>query len=213
MDKKYWTDFYKNKNNIEQLNTPSTFAVFCDENIFSTKHHSIVDLGCGNGRDSIFLSKSNSVYAIDQALYGLTHYVTHIEDNKNIHLLEEDFISYDYSKIKNIDIFYSRFTIHSITQPEEDIILNKIYKNLKQGGLFACEVRTTKDPLYGVGEYVCDTTYLTDHKRRFINSSSFIKKCLNIGFSLNYFKEEANLSVVGDDNPVLMRVILEKSVD
>lgn len=210
MDKKYWTEFYKNKNNVDQLNTPSTFAVFCNDSFFKDKN-SIVDLGCGSGRDSVyFSSKEKNVYAIDQALYGLTHYVTHIENIDNITLLEEDFITYDYTGLDNIDGFYSRFTIHSITQEEEDIILTNIYNNLSTGGLFACEVRTTKDPLCGVGEHICDTTYMTDHKRRFIDSSSFINKCLGMGFNLKYFTEEDNLSVYKDDNPVLMRVILEK---
>ena len=72
------------------------------------------------------------------------------------------------------------------------------------------EVRTTKDSLYGAGEYCGDETFLTDHRRRFINSQSFLRDVLNIGFDLLYFTEESDLSIYKDDNPVLMRIILRK---
>ena len=55
-----------------------------------------------------------------------------------------------------------------------------------------------------------DNTFLTDHKRRFIDSNVFVRKMLSLGFVLLYFTEKNNLSIYKDDNPVLMRIVLRK---
>ena len=86
----------------------------------------------------------------------------------------------------------------------------KIYNSLAKGGLFCVEVRTTKDPLFGVGKDCGENTYLTDHRRRFIESKIFLNQVLSLGFNLLFFTEEDNLSVRKDDNPVLLRIILSK---
>ena len=44
----------------------------------------------------------------------------------------------------------------------------------------------------------------------FIGSDEFVKTAIGLGFKLKYFTEENNLSVRVDDNPVLMRIVLEK---
>jgi len=110
-----------------------------------------------------------------------------------------------------IDVFYSRFTIHSITLQDENKLLTKVFQCLREEGLFCIEARTTKDPKFGVGKHICDTSYFNDgHTRRFIDSQQFLKKVLTLGFKLKYFNEQDNLSIYKDDNPVLMRIILEK---
>ena len=90
------------------------------------------------------------------------------------------------------------------------VSLPKIYTSLAHNGLFCVEVRTTNDPLYGVGKDCGDNTFLTDHRRRFIESNVFLKQVLLLGFSILFFTEENNLSIYKDDNPVLLRIILKK---
>ena len=127
------------------------------------------------------------------------------------YILALDFIQEDYTQYEKIDVFYSRFTIHSITKDDEAILLPNVYTALSSNGLFCIEVRTTKDPLCGVGESCGENTFITDgHKRRFINSKVFREQVLDLGFKELYFIEEDNLSIYKDDNPVLMRIILQK---
>ena len=84
-------------------------------------------------------------------------------------------------------------------------------KSLPPKGLFCIEVRTTRDAKFGVGECVAENTYTNDeHKRRFVDSNVFVRDVLGIGFKVRYFTEEDNLSIYKDDNPVLMRLVLEK---
>jgi len=213
MDKEYWDKFYAEHGLDSNIHKESTFAKFCQEELFIGKKLNILELGSGNGRDSIFFAKNNhKVIAIDQSTVAID-----IEKNNlpkdicnNLIAKADNFITEDYSCYGDIDIFYSRFTIHAIKKDEEQIIVSKVYNQLDTHGLFCIEVRTTKDPLCGIGKYMGDNTYFTDHSRRFIDSDIFLKNALNLGFKLKYFVEKDNLSIYKNDNPVLMRIILEK---
>lgn len=213
MDKYYWDEFYKHYGHESSIQRHSSFAEFCQLEFFNTKKLKIVELGSGNGRDSIFLVKNNhSVVAIDQSDVAINIEKEMLSSihKENIVLKNTNFILEDYSIYFAIDIFYSRFTMHSIVERDEDIVLSKVYESLKKGGLFCVEARTIKDPMYGEGKALGGHAFETDHYRRFIDSDIFIKKVLNLGFKLIYFIEKDNLSIYKNDNPVLMRVILEK---
>jgi SAM-dependent methyltransferase len=213
VDQKHWDNFYKRHGKEKGIEVCSTFAQFCQKNFFNKNEFNIVEIGSGNGRDAIYFAKcKHNVIAIDQSSVAL-EIEKEALDNKiknSFRPINSDFICEDYSKYQPIDVFYSRFTIHAITKEEEEIILLKIYESLKKGGVFCVEVRTIKDPLYKVGKRCDDNTYLTDHKRRFIDSEKFLKQTLSLGFKLLYFNEKNNLSVYKEDNPVLMRIILRK---
>ena len=214
MDKNYWNNYYRVHANNKNIVEPSSFAKFCLNNFFSKKKLNIVELGSGNGRDALFFAHhKHSVVAIDQSLSGIETKMQKL-DNKIKSLLKpkvSNFIQEDYTKYDNIDVFYSRFTIHSITKKDEIILLKKVYKSLINNGLFCIEVRTIKDPLYGKGaSYGKNTFIFNKHKRRFIDANVFRKQVLNLGFRELYFVEKNNLSIHKNDNPVLMRIILTK---
>jgi cyclopropane fatty-acyl-phospholipid synthase-like methyltransferase len=208
MDKQYWDNFYRNHSNRSDIIECSTFATFCVENFLNEKTKTIVDLGCGNARDAKYFANEHIVYALDQSIDQKI-----VDSNKSsqLNFIEQDFVHDEYNFSNNVDVFYSRFTIHSITKDEQDSLLSKVYRHLNTGGIFCIEVRTTKDSKFGLGKHICDTTYFNDnHTRRFIDSQDFLNKVLLLGFKVRYFNEQNNLSVYKDDNPVLMRVILEK---
>jgi len=214
MDKNYWDNYYQGFGNDKNIIKPSSFAQFIFENYLSKKIFNIIELGSGNGRDAIFFAHHNyNVIALDQSKIAMDVAKKKIDPKvaKYFHPKALDFVLEDYSKYKPIDMFYSRFSIHSITKSDELILLPNIYKNLNNNGLFCIEVRTTKDPLFGIGESCGENTFINNnHRRRFIDTKEFRSQVSEIGFKERYFIEENNLSVVNNDNPTLMRIILQK---
>ena len=213
MDKKYWNSYYQQHGKDKGISECSTFAQFCLDKFFIKEDSNIIELGSGNGRDAVYFARHKlNIIAIDQSTTAIDIEKESLRDEvvKYLHPKALDFISEDYSKYKSIDAFYSRFTIHAITKSDEELLLPNVYSALNNGGLFCIEARTTKDPLFGVGEDCGDNTFITDHKRRFVDSQVFLNQVLTIGFKLLYFVEENNLSVYKNDNPVLMRLILQK---
>ena len=214
MDKNYWDEYYKLHGEDKEISDPSSFAKFILKDFFSERKFNIVELGSGNGRDAIFFAfNGHNVIAIDQSTKLINIQKQNL-DNKsamNLHSKAQDFVKEDYSEYEIIDAFYSRFTIHSISKSDEFELLPKIYDNLARKGLFCVEARTINDPLYGIGEFYGENTFVTDnHKRRFIDTKVFRKQVLDLGFKELYFTEENNLSIYKNDNPVLMRIILKK---
>lgn len=212
MDKEYWEHYYKVVRKSMSERKPSNFAIFCRDNYFSEKCV-VVDLGAGDGRDSLYFAEyGHHVYALDQC-----DSIRDLEGSKigqgikgKISPIATDFINFDYNLLPSVDVFYSRFTLHAVKLPEEDIILNKVYSRLGSGGRLCIEARTTKDDLFGRGQYVCDTTYKTDHCRRFIDAQSFIRKLQDLGFELQFFHEEKGFSRQGDNDPCLLRVVVQR---
>jgi tellurite methyltransferase len=213
MDKEYWNNYYLKHAHDKGISKNSSFSEFCEKKYFFNKELSIIELGSGNGRDAIYFAHhGHQVIAIDQSTTAIDMERSNISTkiNSNLNPVATDFVEDHFNYSKSIDIFYSRFTLHAIAPEDEAVLLPHVYNALNDGGMFCVEARTTKDQMFGVGTYCGNNTYLTDHKRRFINSNEFLKTVMEMGFSLVYFTEENNLSVYKKDNPVLMRIILRK---
>ena len=214
MDQNYWDEYYKLHGGDKEISDPSSFAKFVLEKFFYKKKFNIVELGSGNGRDAFFfVYNGHNVIAIDQSTKVINIQKQNLKNKfaMNLHSKALDFVKEDYSSYKKIDAFYSRFTIHSISKSDELELLPKIYDNLEINGLFCVEARTINDPLYGIGQFCGENTFITDnHNRRFIDTKIFRKQVLDLGFTELYFIEENNLSIYKNDNPVLMRIILQK---
>ena len=209
MNSTYWDNYYKEHGLDKNIQQGSTFACFLQDKFLNYTKKSILEIGSGNGRDArYFANKGHDLVAIDQSHIGVE-----IGSNlklKNIKFIEDDFVSMDYSIYDGIDVVYSRFTLHAVKEDEACIVIDKVRKILNKGGYFAIEVRSTKDPLCGVGKNVGKNEWLTDHYRRFVESDYFLKLLLEKDFKLIYFTEENNLSIYKEDNPVLIRIVLEK---
>ena len=213
MNKQYWEEYYLQHGNDSEINDQSSFAEFCENHYFSHDRKLIIDIGSGNGRDSIFFSHCNhSVISIDQSISAISteKKKMHKHAQFNLTAVIGDFVTYDYSVHQPVGAIYSRFSLHAINQAQEDLLMPRIYNELNNGGLFCVEARTINDPLFGIGKGIEKNAFMTDHYRRFIDTNEFVSKAIRLGFKLKYFLESDDLSVVGNDNPVLMRVVLEK---
>lgn len=205
----------------QHIAEPSSFAEFVSNNLINPwamqlEDASLIELGCGNGRDAIFFANLGvSVTAVDQATNGIEKKL--VTSGKlgrlPISIIEDDFVNGDYTKGSKFDIVYSRFTIHSISSNDEDILIDRLPEMLKNNGIICIEVRSDRDPLCGVGEYLGDGVYLTDHHRRFISSKKLVAKLLKNNFSLLFFDERSGLSVYKDDDPVLIRLIMRHTTN
>ena len=95
---------------------------------------------------------------------------------------------------------------HSLNEETESQILKSISQRLPLGGLLCAEMRTVNDPLYFKGIKISKNERIYGHYRRFIDAKDFLKKLSDLNFSILFSEESQGLSVIGDDNPVLLRV-------
>ena len=137
----YWNQYYNNRICSTE---PSPFAQYVSTLVEPGK--TLVDLGCGNGRDALFFAGQGlQVLAID--LSGSAIEQLNQMPVENARFLCGDFIASDVHQPEIYDYAYSRFTIHAINQQQEALLLQTVFRSLKCGGKFFIEVRSVNDPL------------------------------------------------------------------
>ena len=108
---------------------------------------------------------------------------------------------------------YSRFTLHSISENQENDVLKWTYNSLSKGGYFFIEVRGQKNEIYRKGTPVPnerDAYIYEDHYRRFINNERFCSKLHDIGFHIVLNEEKKGFSPYNNDDQTFMRLICKK---
>ena len=208
MDKEYWDSYYKSLNSELK---PSLFARFVMSDVIK-EHKSLIELGCGNGRDAIFFANENlNILAVDQCEGEIKFLKHRYQQLNNI-----DFISGDFSNLnddKKYDIVYSRFTLHSVSKEQETKTLNWAYKVLNTAGYFCIEVRGEKNEIYKKGEKVSgeENAYIfDDHYRRFLNFDELCSTLKQLNFTIEYAAEEKGFSPFNGDDETFIRVIAKK---
>ena len=209
-DKEYWTKYYKN--NSKPTNA-STFAEFILPKLM--KNTNLIELGCGNGRDSVYFSQNGlNVIAIDQVQCEMD-FLNENYKNDNIHFLDDDFTNlkntkHDLIKNTDFDYVYSRFTFHSINEKKEDRTLDWIENKLNKNGMFLLEARSINDPMFKQGKNLSETENFTTHYRRYMDLNKIIKKLESRNFNIEFKIESNNLAVYKEDNPYVIRIIAKK---
>lgn len=188
----YWTKYYQTHNIREQ---PSLFSKYVMTH-FEQQIDSVLEIGCGDGKDAYFLGTRYNVTALDIA-------------NKPDDTETVKFHNQSMEKLSNKhDLLYSRFSLHSVSEKIENTVLQFALENCKY---IAIEARSTKDMLCeGANENNeswAGTTYANAHYRRFINFEKMKQKMIDMGFLLKVSEESNKFAPYKTQNPTCIRII------
>lgn len=205
-DEKYWNSFYQKQN--ENIKAHTKFAEYIFNN-WTNSRKSLLEFGCGNGRDSLYFQKSGlDVTGIDVSTVAIEKLK---KMNSGCTFICDDFIISGNIYQNKYDICYSRFTVHAITLEQENSLINNAYNTLNTNGLFCIEVRSIHDELYGKGMKIGKDEFIfDDHYRRFIRMNDFLMRLMKSGFTIRYAEENRGFAPFGDVDPMVIRVIAEK---
>lgn len=208
-DRAYWNQYYAGLNG--KLAEPSQFAKDIVGKLKPGKH--LLELGCGNGRDSLFfLNNGLRVTAIDASDIAIDLLNQLTKENDNALFVCDNFVKCKILYQMKYDYIYSRFTLHAINEEQENELLNNIKEGLVDGGMLLIEARTTKDEIYGKGERVeKNAYYYNGHYRRFVDVNIFRKKIEEIGLQIISLEERNGFSKTDESDPVLMRCVAIRS--
>ena len=204
-DIEYWKTFYKNNTKPFE---PSSFSKFILN--YLEKNKKLIELGCGNGRDSVFLSKYGlNVLGVDQVNSEI-EFLNKEFKSDNLQFLCSDFSNLNLDS--KFDYVYSRFTLHSIDENAENRVLDWVYNYLNKNGLFFVEARSINDTLYYSGTKISNNENFTDHYRRYMDKDVFISKLEKLGMKIVYSIESNGLAIHKDEDPKIVRIISEKII-
>jgi tellurite methyltransferase len=204
-EKNYWEKYYESH---REPNKPSPFAEFVSNELDSGT--CLVELGCGNGRDSVYFhnERSITVFGVDQCEHEMTFLNSRYGKNE-LEFFAADFTNLE-TKFSNIDYIYSRFSLHAIDEAGEQRVMEWACRTLKPNGRFFIEVRSANDQLCGTGEKFSDNEFSTDHYRRFASLDDLADKLKSAGMVVEYSLESKGLAVYKDEDPTVIRLICVK---
>lgn len=209
----FWDGFYGKKNIPDY---PSQFAIAVLSEI--QKNSYILDIGCGNGRDSLFFSRyGHHIVGIDASEVGINSAI----EKANNQGLSANFIYVNLYKPNNyknfikhhkhcFDVIYARFFIHAINALGENAFWEIAKYCLKESGNIYIEARTVKDTLLSTGTKISETERISDHYRRFIKPATLISNAKKNGFKLQYKVLGQGMAKYCEEDPVVIRCTFHK---
>lgn len=209
-DRDYWNSIYEKKTITEE---PSPFAKSIVSDM-KTRGVDVLELGCGNGRDSLFFAREGfRVTGIDASDLSI-HRLKRIVLNTNTRFICDDFVKCEAIYSVLYDTIYSRFTLHAINESQETELLTNCVRALKPNGRLYIEARSKKDDLFGLGVQIDRDAYVYNgHYRRFICMENLMKKMTSLGLRIVSADESRGFSKTSDQDPVLIRIVAELCID
>ncbi len=204
-DRKYWNRYYAKEQEI--LGKPSDFAISVARELASGKQ--LLELGCGNGRDSLFFMKQGVyVTGVDASDEAIGRLQSSMKNSDRGIFVCDDFVKCRTIFQRQYDYIYSRFTLHAITDEQEDELLKNIKEAMIEGSKLFIEARTIRDDIFGKGKKVGLNAYVYEgHFRRFIDPSILISKMKRFGFRILDWQEKRGFSPTRESDPILLRLV------
>jgi len=190
---KKWKDKWINKNNWPE----SLFAKRVYLFIKNKRLKTVLDLGCGGGRDSQYFSRKGLVVtALDMA--------TGEQQQEKLKRNNIRFIKSDIGDIRlkddSFDMIYAHLSLHYFDNKKTEKILGNLYKILKPGGYIFIKCKSIDDPLFGKGKMIENNFYDFGHTRHFFSKEYMREKLKDFRiikiFKTNSFKNPDRASFI-----------------
>lgn len=187
--REYWETYYTSKANSGRAKVPSQFSVFVAGEI-PEGVNTIVDVGCGDGRDSFFfLSSGYRVVGLDASASAVESCQVFLRTVARQHFARAEFaqvivdaesgsrlaaLTADSERV----IVYDRFFLHAIEDGGEKAFFSALDSIRHKIALVAIEFRTDRDAQRA--------KVTPDHYRRFIDPSDVVQRAADAGYEVEY---------------------------
>jgi len=210
-NKQYWDEFYSNNHK----HTPSQFCVSV---VTELKEGScVVELGSGNGRDSLYFSSQGFVtFAMDLSKQAVescqqqskTRSIQHASFFQGDLTSKSDVNHVINTARKNCEAgaevaFYSRFVMHSLDDSQEKNFLNILAESIKVGERIYFEFRSQEDESLD--------KHFGNHYRRYVDTETFKTRLLGAGFEVDYEIIGQGMAKYKEEDPYVARFIANKT--
>jgi len=194
----YWNDYYNSKTKRHPNSEFSEFVLGKIE-----EQSSLIDIGCGDGRDTHFFSK-NKIFS-----KGVDFSQETIKQNKP---LSNKYLSFEHMDLESInelnetfEYAYCRFIFHSITENIESKLLYWLSYNIKKNIFIETRILDFENQEEN-----------TNHYRRFFSEDNFINKIKKNKLAVKYSETSYNFSKYREiykvkdltKDPLILRLII-----
>jgi len=202
----YWEGYYAAKA-VPVRRLPSQFAAFVAGEL--DQPHRVIELGCGDGRDSMFFAN----YGHD--VVGVDASQTAVEACRSLAATLGEHATFIVANIDEPDlagrvkgdsgprVVYARFFLHAITEAEEEILLDLAATITDPGDYLAAEYRTVRDS--------SGAKVTANHFRRFVLPAAFEARALARGVAVTYSVEGFGFVKYRQDDAYVARTLFRRN--
>jgi len=197
---KYWDKYYNNKKEILPNSPFSKFTL-----PYLQPKLSLIDIGCGDGRDSLFFAKNNiETLGVDFSKITILKNKKYENDNlkfKRLNLMKIDDIS------QSFNYAYCRFMLHAINYEIQERTFDWMSKNILNKIFIETRITDSKVDSQKYNHFRRDLT-----KDEVITSlEKYDLKIVYSKVSRNFSKYKKAYSVKDlNHNPLLLRIVIQK---
>ncbi|MBI5002982.1 class I SAM-dependent methyltransferase [Candidatus Woesearchaeota archaeon] len=175
--------YWKKRTERKEKRDPTEFAKQCIEFLKDKSRKTVLDLGCGDGRDSIFFAKRGyEVTATDVSPVALEILNKKINEEKitNIQVIEQDLQNLQFPE-SSFDIIYTHLSLHYFLDEQTEQIFKMLHKMLTRGGFLFIKCKSTEDEEFGKGKEVEKNVFVTEENyvRHFFDEEYMKQKLSN----------------------------------
>jgi len=206
------TEYYKNfyKFNNQSTFESSSFFTFTIEYLNNYPNNkNIIDIGCSNYIDLINFNKNN--FNITYITNSIEIYDLLKKHNNDINIIYDNFITYNYN---DYDIYYSRFTLQSLTYNDILKFIDNISKQMNEKSLLFIEMISIKNTEYENNDYY-EANFKTEigdyHNITLFKKDYLIKLFNECNLFVEYEEENNGLLIYNEEDPYFIRLVLKKN--
>jgi SAM-dependent methyltransferase len=172
----------------------------------------IVDLGCGNGRDShYFASMGLAVIGIDRSAVGVAaarSLALRSTGAADVHFLKADLttavpwraVAAALDGVQSDRcVYYGRFLLHTMTPGRRLTVLSHLARTMQSGDLAVFEFRTPLD---------AELPKQCPHRRWYVDHADLARGLAGLGLNLDVDETGTGLAIFGEEDPHVARVTL-----
>ncbi len=195
----YWKNKWVNRSFEPANNFAKRAYVLIKKRNFKT----LLDLGCGSGRDALyFSSRKLKVTAVDFSESGINKLK---QQNQQITCILQDIRNVKFQE-NSFDVVYAHLSLHYFSDEITNKIFLNLYKILRKGGLIFVKCKSTQDILCGQGERIGENMWKKGHMRHFFTKEYMEEKLKKF----KIIKIRKTSSVYHEYKSVFIEAIAEK---
>jgi len=157
-----WEKYYSTLGRLpRRLVQPVSFVVEALPVFKRYRIKSVLDLGCGAGRNCIYLAKNNfNVIGVDVSLTALkiANKISKKENLKNASIVQATMTNLPFNNCR-MDAVVSVSVIHHAIKKDIIRTVDEVHRVLRKKGLFLANLTSVEDPRYGTGQKVENSTF------------------------------------------------------
>ena len=179
----YWNDLYSKQNYFGT--GPTILALEAQEIIKKNSISNILELGCGQGRDSLFFTNLGCKVVGTDISENAINFVKKIKNEQNLENLElflHDTLNPFVFKNSNFELIYSNLALQFFDLSQLSQIFSNIKKIMKPKSFFLFSTKKSGDKYFQFGNKISETAFEYNGITRFFFSRTQLENILK-----NYF--------------------------